>query len=57
MSLSEMTSCHGGQPSSLDMSATTDPSNSDSKSISINVSIPQGKYTNNQYGEVTLEKD
>ena len=32
----------GGQPSSLDMSATTDPSNCDSKSISIVVEAPSG---------------
>ena len=32
----------GGQPSSLDMSATTDPSNTDSKSVAINVSLSEG---------------
>ena len=31
-----------GQPSSLDMSATTDPSNTDSKSVAINVSLSEG---------------
>ena len=36
-----VTTC-GGQPSSLDMSATTDPSNCDSKSISIVVEAPSG---------------
>ena len=32
-----------GQPSSLDMSVTTDPSNTDSKSVAINVSLSEGK--------------
>ena len=39
---SSVTTC-GGQPSSLDMSATTDPSNCDSKSISIVVEAPSGE--------------
>ena len=34
----------GGQPSSLDMSATTDPSNNDSKSISITVNLSEGNF-------------
>ena len=48
-SLSDSTSCGGqrGHPSSLDMSATTDPSNTDSKSISIMVNLPEGKRIGN----------
>ena len=48
-SLSDSTSCggQGGHPSSLDMSATTDPSNTDSKSISIMVNLPEGKRIKN----------
>ena len=36
-----------GQPSSLDMSATTDPSNTDSKSVAINVSLSEGMTLSN----------
>ena len=32
-----------GQSSSLDMSATTDPSNTDSKSVAINVRLSEGR--------------
>ena len=41
--LSTDSSSMGGQPSSLDMSVTTDPSNTDSKSVAINVSLSEGK--------------
>ena len=41
--LSTDSSSMGGQPSSLDMSVTTDPSNTDSKSVAINVSHSEGK--------------
>ena len=38
----------GGQPSSLDMSATTDPSNTDSKSVAITVGLSEGESRHKQ---------
>lgn len=43
----------GGQPSSLDMSATTDPSNCDSKSISIVVEAPSGTLISSKISSYT----
>ena len=43
----------GGQPSSLDMSATTDPSNCDSKSISIVVEAPSGTLISRKISSYT----